>query len=559
MLAIKRLEGLVLLASDDPCQSLAPIGSHLAYAPQRMDALSSVEDDVCEYDTLDAVVEHAGRMGAADIPFFSYASAAEEGDMPAPSAVTQWGIISRSGSRCVYAPTVEWEFIPAHARSFFGGLTQTARELNDAVYRLLYEARTIDEAHLPLLHAFCAVDGFISALEFEWRYLARPQQRSTRAHRSAPSSRVQPRDNAEIMIHYNALRQHSANASRSDLLAELSHMSGLRLVPFRYINACYAICTAGDLNTLLGKLHASLDPSYVWAAPIRRVPRTGISPIVLPSRSATMPNLEQIRAPEAWDQSRGAGVRVGIIDTGIDYSHPEVSGRFNPNKLGYDFINDGHDPADRHGHGTHVAGILAGESIGVSPEVTLYSLRALNEDGMGTEVSIIRAIEWGIEEGLDILNMSLGAPQSTYAEEEAVRLAAQFGIAVIAAAGNAGREEYNYPASYPQAISVAAVDGQNRHAEFSNANDAIAICAPGVEILSSWPGGGYAVLSGTSMSTPHVSGAAALALSVAGRRPEKLKEDIMASAKALDAGEYGSRLFFGAGLVRANRLVSGTF
>jgi hypothetical protein len=248
-------------------------------------------------------------------------------------------------------------------------------------------------------------------------------------------------------------------------------------------------------------------------------------------------NLTLIGAQDAWERGRGENSVVAVIDTGIDYEHPDLHERF---ALGYgvDFV-DGGEPMDLNGHGTHVAGTVAGTTTGVAPKATLYAVRVLNEHGFGSEVDVLRGIEWAIDNDVDVINMSLGSGMRSNAEERLVALAAKKGIAVACAAGNDGDTSYGYPASYDGAISVAAVDHVKKHARFSNRNDALDLSAPGVAIYSTQPGGGYQYLSGTSMATPHVAGACAL-LDTAGKE-ERLKQ----TAEAL-----GESTTFGAGLIQ---------
>jgi len=149
--------------------------------------------------------------------------------------------------------------------------------------------------------------------------------------------------------------------------------------------------------------------------------------------------------------------------------------------------------------------------------------------------------------------MSLGSAMHSTAELAAINAALNAGIIIAAAAGNDGDSSYNYPASYPGVLSVAAVDYKNEHAYFSNHNDMVFISAPGVDIFSCYKRNSYNELSGTSMATPHVSGTAALVLSLAANA--HLEEIFEATAKKLDRGK-NSHLYFGAGLVKADDAVA---
>jgi subtilisin len=217
----------------------------------------------------------------------------------------------------------------------------------------------------------------------------------------------------------------------------------------------------------------------------------------------------------------GAGVRVAVIDSGIDHTHPDLAANC---RGGWDFVNRDDDPADDHGHGTHVAGTLAAVwngsgVVGVAPQADLYALKVLGANGSGQYSDIIAAVNWcvtntdGIE--IEIANLSLGSsgdPGATV--KEAFDSAYRYGVLIVAAAGNSGRrsgvgDNVIYPARYDSVIAVAAADSLDRRASFSSTGPAVELIAPGVGIYSTVPGG-YATYNGTSMAAPHVAGTAAL-------------------------------------------------
>ncbi|MFH1181896.1 MAG: S8 family peptidase [Candidatus Woesearchaeota archaeon] len=258
-------------------------------------------------------------------------------------------------------------------------------------------------------------------------------------------------------------------------------------------------------------------------------------------------NLENIGAYEAQKIGAGYDVKVAVIDTGIDYTHPELRNNFGSEK-GYNFV-DGKEPYDDNGHGTHVSGIIAGKKCGIATDCQLYSLKVLNKDGEGTEADSMAAIEWALKKNVDIVNMSLGAPVASAAFEDMCYYAKSQGLLLVAAAGNNG-----YGASYPAAfddavIAVAAVDYDNNHADFSNIYETNDISAPGVDITSSYPGG-YETLSGTSMAAPHVTGSLAIALGLSGS--DDLEEIMEKTATHLgERDEYGAGLINAFGIAKA--------
>jgi hypothetical protein len=270
-------------------------------------------------------------------------------------------------------------------------------------------------------------------------------------------------------------------------------------------------------------------------------------PIRLPQlkrrRTDTEPwHLELIGVPEAHKVTKGAGVKVAVIDTGADCSHKELAGKVVD---GYDFVNDRKGCVDDNEHGTHVSGLIAGESVGVAPEVSLYVAKVLDAQGVGNEAVIALGIDWAIGKGVNLINMSLGSRYPSPLEEELINSCEEHGIVMCAAAGNEGRGK-GYPAAYDGVISVAAVDRHKEHAYFSNIDDTVDVSAPGVDIFSCVPGG-YAVLSGTSMASPIACGVAALIESTGCSAIEDALES--------SAEELGAHNEYGAGLVQANAAV----
>jgi subtilisin family serine protease len=203
----------------------------------------------------------------------------------------------------------------------------------------------------------------------------------------------------------------------------------------------------------------------------------------------------------------GAGTSVYVIDTGIDPEHPDFGGRAEAA-----FDASGGDGVDREGHGTHVAGTVGSESHGVAPGADLFGVKVLGDDGSGTYDDIIAGIEWVAENAgpSAVANMSLGGPASPTVDEAVNALSAS-GVFVAVAAGNEGQDTGNTsPGGAEGVVAVAASGADDSAPAFSNHGPAVDIYAPGVDIESTVPGGGTEALSGTSMASPHVAGAAAL-------------------------------------------------
>lgn len=233
-----------------------------------------------------------------------------------------------------------------------------------------------------------------------------------------------------------------------------------------------------------------------------------------------------IGIPAAHDCATGGGQTVAVVDSGIDAGHPAFGGRLaNPWNA---FTGDGREIADvgdnvdndrdgatdeMVGHGTHVAGIVAQ----VAPGARILPIKALDSDGFGEAFYLARAIYHAVDRDVDVINLSLGSTEESRVVREAVEAATGRGIVVAAAAGNLGGQMLDFPAAYEQEVfAVAATDRQDVKADFSSYEAKVDLSAPGVGIVSAFPGGGYRSWDGTSMATPWVAGAAAVILSSGG-------------------------------------------
>ncbi len=259
--------------------------------------------------------------------------------------------------------------------------------------------------------------------------------------------------------------------------------------------------------------------------------------------------------PALWSQHQGAGVRVAVLDSGIEPGHPALAGAVIEHR---NFTTDC-TPFDTNGHGTHVAGILGGRGPmkGVAPACQIISAKVLNNNGAGPLQAVAQAIDWVVEAKAHVIVMSLGCPVHLDFLAQACKRACQAGIAVVAAAGNDGGG-VNYPAAYDCVIAVGAVDRDGKVCQFSCRGKEIAVAAPGAEITSAWPGGKYATLSGTSMAAPFVAGVLALEAGRCGteRLAERAMEIIRATST--DTGSPGKDDLYGWGLINPISLIGNT-
>ncbi|MBO2532472.1 MAG: peptidase S8 [Thermoactinomycetaceae bacterium] len=255
---------------------------------------------------------------------------------------------------------------------------------------------------------------------------------------------------------------------------------------------------------------------------------------------------QKVQAPAAWDVTRSSSdTWIAIIDTGVQYDHPDLAGKV---VRGYDFVDDDWDPYDGNGHGTHCAGIAAavtnnGRGIaGMAPNATIYAVRVLNNSGSGTLDDVANGIIHAADSGADVISLSLGASVGATTLKNAVDYAWNKGVVVVAAAGNNGTSLPTYPAYYSNAIAVAATDSNDNKAYFSNYGSSwVDVAAPGVNIVSTYRGSSYASLSGTSMATPHVAGLAGL-LDAQGRSASQIRAAIENTADRISGtGTYWSK------------------
>lgn len=277
-----------------------------------------------------------------------------------------------------------------------------------------------------------------------------------------------------------------------------------------------------------------------------------------------------VRAPQAWTKTRGAGVTIAIVDTGVDTQHPDLATHV---VEGYNALQHNSDVKDDNGHGTHCAGVAAASAnqglgvAGMAPEARVMPIKVLAADGSGSDAGIAEGITWAVDHGANVLNLSFGGTASSRILGDAVAYALQHGVTVVAAMGNDGTRNRSYPAAYPGVLAVGATDNWDRVAGFSQYGEWISVSAPGVSILSTFPtyhcrlndrgaSSHYAVLNGTSMASPAVAGLAAL---VRAAHPELNAQQVKARIEQTSARIPGFASFdprCGSGRIDAERAVS---
>lgn len=327
----------------------------------------------------------------------------------------------------------------------------------------------------------------------------------------------------------------------------------------------------------------AVDPRVVSSTPERNV--ESLDNVVTPNDAGWPLQYapEQIQAPQAWQVAAGCALSVlAVIDSGLDFSHPDMAGRTwtNPGETGagretnridddgngyvddwrgWDFVNKDNQPSDDYGHGTHVAGIAnaaANNGIGIAGVagatwgVQIMALKVLDGSGIGTDSQAAEAIKYAVDNGARVINLSLGDPLPTPAIERALEYAAAHAVLVVAASGNSGIYGVYYPARYDTALAVGAVTPDNERAYFSSFGPELDLMAPGVAIYSTVPGGNYSYRSGTSMAAPHIAAVAALLARMPQYNTASLIRDALVNTALVVAPDESSDLY-GYGLVQA--------
>lgn len=269
--------------------------------------------------------------------------------------------------------------------------------------------------------------------------------------------------------------------------------------------------------------------------------------------------LTSIRAPQGWDLSTGSSsITIAIVDSGVDYGHVDLKRKLVP---GYDFVNSDSVAQDDYGHGTHVAGIAAASGnngagiAGVSWGARIMPVKVLNSSGGGFYSDVAAGIVWAVDNGAQVINLSLGGAFPSSVLQSAVTYAYNRNVLMAASSGNTGSASVLYPARYPEVMAVGASNMSNQPASFSNYGPEVDIAAPGEKIYSLWIGycpssstiDIYCIQSGTSMSAPHVSGLAAILF---GYINSAASVRSIIESTALDIGPAGWDLYSGAGLIQ---------
>ncbi len=292
-----------------------------------------------------------------------------------------------------------------------------------------------------------------------------------------------------------------------------------------------------------------LDPSVMYAEPDHRIDLgDSVATYDATSTGGGVSGdwaLDAIHAPDAWKHGSGDGVVVAVLDTGVSATHPDLRGRILP---GWNFIANNDDTSDDDGHGTFVAGLIAASSAsgpeGVAPGASILPIKILDNSGVGSTASFIAGINYAVDHGARVINISASGASDSAALNDALANAEAHNVVVVGSSGNDGTETTAYPAGVSTVLAVSATDHLNALASFASYGPYVDIAAPGVDITSTWwspqNGDGHATASGSSASAPLVSGVAAIvAAEEPGASAAAIREIITDSA--IDVGTPGHR------------------
>ena len=369
---------------------------------------------------------------------------------------------------------------------------------------------------------------------------------------------------------------------RQDELLDRIQYRGIPLIITRDIDTLniQEVEVPEDVNifTLIAELNQTGEYEFVEPVIYRSIPKMRRVPLDIPLDQVRAPNdpfyflqlnMDNVQATDLSGVSQGAGITVAVIDSGV-----ATAGTDTPVNMlaGYDFHNSDNDATDDNGHGTHVAGTIAQASnngigtMGITPNVNILPIKVLGADGTGFSTNTIEGTNYAVQQGADVINLSLGSPNYSAAEEAAVNAAVNANVAVIGATGNDGIKNGGvyYPAAYTNAIAVTATDLLGVSTGYSNTGPEVDLAAPGGDVSADADGDGnpdgilqetlnssnqwnFYFFEGTSMATPHVSGAFAALMA---NGASALEAEVFILSSAIDLGTAGFDSDYGNGEIR---------
>jgi subtilisin family serine protease len=377
-------------------------------------------------------------------------------------------------------------------------------------------------------------------------------ERPPKSPRRAPPSVTRPGPsgappaNERRLIPNEVLAQVQNNISQQalDAIAQRNRLTLLETQSFELTGSTLARWRIPDRRsaaTVVRQLESdpaviAVQPNYLYT--LRQTDRRKLN-----KGDPTQYELAKLQLPRAHGITKGDGVVVAVLDSGVDKSHPDLDGSI----IGtYDTDQF---PAALHKHGTSVAALIAahGKLVGSAPNARILSVRVMNAAGMGGTLNVLKGLDWASKNGARVINMSFAGPRDLFCQQF-LHAAYLKGIVLVAAVGNDGPTSPPlYPAAFPDVIGVTATDAKDRLYVRANQGDQVAVAAPGVDLMLATPGGEYHADSGTSYAAPQISGIVALLLA---RKPHLSPDQVRAvlQSTARDLGPKGRDRLFGSGL-----------
>lgn len=370
---------------------------------------------------------------------------------------------------------------------------------------------------------------------------------------AAADARWQTPDASVLQAAADLLTDAGVTPGETARISVVTNVDGVPQVDVKVVSAASAASFIEDAQDQEDTLAVTVDTK------VSVLDETGTAGAADPLRGQQWA-LGTLDADNAWKYADGTGVRVAVLDTGVDAAHQDLAGQV---ASGAEFIggdgtlSTGNGQVDAHGHGSHVAGIIAaarnnGAGIaGLAPKATIVPVRVLNAAGEGWNSDVANGIIWSVNNGANVINMSLGGAYDA-ATKTAVEYALAAGVPVVAAAGNERLKgnKASYPGAYPGVVAVAATSVNNSSGSFSNTGDYLAVAAPGVNILST-AAGSYTLKSGTSMAAPYVTAVVALMLDRVDLALTPAQVTAALTGTTKDLGGAGFDTEFGYGLVQS--------
>jgi thermitase len=354
-----------------------------------------------------------------------------------------------------------------------------------------------------------------------------------------------------------ALAVVAAVASSASALGKIAPIGVAAVQPVDVLRV--ACCHRGSATTLRSKTHRKLASAHSAKRiqPTTRPPRTPapapVPQLVVPTDPAFSQQwgLSMIGAPAAWQVSQGVKpVVVAVVDSGVDPTQPDLQGALVP---GADFVDSSGDTSDGFGHGTMVAGVIAARpdngvgGAGICWTCFVMPIKVLDSNGAGTASAIADGIRWAADHGANVISMSFVLTGPDAGVESAIAYAHDHGVLVVAAAGNNGDDTPTYPASYPDVVSVAAIDQSSALYSWSTHGTWVTLAAPGCTVTTAL-GGQFGTFCGTSEAAPLVAGLAGLALSAGNGSASDVEAALEQTADPLPG-------LVGSGRIDADRLL----